>query len=88
MSVDVTHRPELSRFEVAAEGDLAVLTYERRDGSVELQHTVVPVALEGRGIGTELARTAVGWARAERLEVVPVCSFVQAWLAREQDRTA
>jgi predicted GNAT family acetyltransferase len=83
--VDVVHVPDRSRFEVQDPAGTAVLTYELSDGTVTFLHTVVPVELEGRGIGSQLAGTAVGWAREEGLEVVPVCSFVKAWLRRHPD---
>jgi predicted GNAT family acetyltransferase len=86
--VDVVHVPDSSRFEVRDPAGTAVLTYELSDGAVTFVHTVVPVELEGRGIGSQLAGTAVGWARQEGLEVVPVCSFVKAWLSRHPDATA
>ena len=83
MSVDVVHRPEDSRFEVEQGGEVAVLTYERQgEDQVALLHTVVPVRLEGQGVGSALAAAAVGWARDEQLDVVPVCSFVRTWLTR------
>ena len=86
--IDVVHVPESSRFEVRDPSATAVLTYERSDGTVTFLHTVVPVELEGRGVGSQLAEAAVGWARAEGLEVVAVCSFVQAWLERHPDALA
>lgn len=82
---DVVHVPGQSRFELASDGGLAVLTYERGDDDVALLHTVVPAALEGQGIGGRLAEAAVAWAREQQLEVVPVCSFVQAWLERHPE---
>ncbi|HWG94532.1 MAG TPA: GNAT family N-acetyltransferase [Mycobacteriales bacterium] len=82
---DVVHVPEESRFEVR-EGDLtAVLVYEVEDGRAALLHTVVPGALEGRGVGSALAERAVAWAVDEGLEVEPVCTFVAGWLARHPE---
>ena len=85
MSADVVHLPEQSRFEVAGEGQPAVLVYEQSGGEVALLHTVVPVEMEGHGVGSRLAEAAVGWARSEQLDVVPVCSFVQSWLNQHPD---
>ena len=82
MDVDVVHRPEQSRFEAEVEGEVAFLSYERTDGSAVMTHTIVPPQLEGRGIAGHLAQTAVGWARAEGLEVEPQCSYVRGWLAK------
>ena len=79
------HVPERSRFEVEASGGTGVLSYERRDDEVVLQHTVVPPEVETRGVGTALVRSALAWAAQEHLAVVPQCSFVQAFLAKHPD---
>jgi uncharacterized protein len=78
---DVRHVPETSRFEVEAGGETAVLVYEQRPGAVALLHTVVPTSMEGRGVGSALAESALRWAGEQNLDVEPVCSFVQAYLA-------
>jgi uncharacterized protein len=83
---DVVHVPERSRFELTSGGETAVLEYEEGESDVALLHTVVPTALAGQGVGSRLAEAAVSWAREQRLEVVPVCSFVQSWLQRHPDR--
>ena len=88
MSTDVVHVPEQSRFQVGEGDEPAVLVYERGEGDVALLHTVVPRELEGQGLGSRLAEAAVSWARAEQLEVGPVCSFVQSWLQRHPDALA
>ncbi len=85
MSADVVHVPEKSRFEVTGTPEPAVLVYERGDGEVALLHTIVPREREGEGVGSRLAEAAVAWAREQQLEVVPVCSFVQAWLERHPE---
>ena len=82
---EVVHAPERSRFELSEDGSTAVLTYRLTDDAVVLEHTVVPVELEGRGIGGRLAAEGVAWARGAGLGVVPVCSFVQGWLERHPE---
>lgn len=81
----VVHEPEHSRFAVHAEGKTAVLDYQRVGGRLVLPHTGVPRELEGRGIGSQLARAALDWAREEGLKVVPVCPFVRAYLKRHPE---
>jgi predicted GNAT family acetyltransferase len=85
---DVVHVPARSRFELTVDGAVAVLTYEEGEQDVALVHTVVPGELEGQGIGSRLVEAAVGWAREQQLEVVPVCSFVQDWLARHPEASS
>lgn len=85
MNTQVVHAAERSRFEVETEAGTAVLTYERRGGGrVALTHTVVPPEAEGRGVAADLAEAAVRWAEGEGLEVVPVCSYVQAWMDKNR----
>ena len=56
--------------------------YERRGNEIVLLHTEVPEVLEGRGVGSALARSALEDARARALTVVPVCPFVSAYIRK------
>jgi predicted GNAT family acetyltransferase len=83
-AVHVRHLPDRHRFaaDVGADDD-AVLAYEALPGgTLDLQHTVVPTAARGRGVGEALVRAAVEHARAENLKLVATCRYVAAWLAR------
>lgn len=82
MDVDVKHLPDRSRFEAVVDGQTAYLSYERRDGSVAMTHTIVPREVEGRGIAGQLTTAAVGWAREQDLTIDPQCSYVRSWLSR------
>lgn len=57
-----------------------MLTYELRSDTIDLQHTIVPPAIEGEGIGSALAHYALEYARINSLCVVPTCSFVAAYI--------
>jgi predicted GNAT family acetyltransferase len=85
---EVVHEPEESRFAVHTEGLTAVLEYQRVGERVVMPHTVVPAPLEGRGVGSRLARTALDWARDENLRVVPLCPFVRAYILRHPEYAA
>ena len=80
----VLHRPQAARFEALVDGHLSVATYQldaaRR--RVVFDHTGVPAALQGRGIAAELVRTALAWAQAEGLQVLPACSYVAVYMRR------
>jgi hypothetical protein len=83
--VIVRHNPQSSRFEAEVDGRLARCDYRMHDGVMQLVHTEVPPALEGRGIGAALVRAALEHAAAEGLRVRPRCSFVSAYLARHPE---
>lgn len=85
MPVQVEHRPGSSRFEAEIDGQTAFLDYEVDGATVVMPHTVVPRALEGRGIAGELTRTAVAWAREQSLTIDAQCSYVRSWLVKHPD---
>ena len=76
---------EEERFETKVDGDVAFLTYALEGRRLFLLHTDVPEAVEGQGIGSELVRTALDYARREDLSVVPMCGFVGAYLQRNPE---
>jgi predicted GNAT family acetyltransferase len=85
-TVTVAHEPENYRFVVVQDGETAELTYRgRTDSQIVFTHTSVPSALEGRGIGGALAKAGLEYARANNLEVVPLCSFVRGYIERKPE---
>jgi predicted GNAT family acetyltransferase len=83
--VDVIHNPGKHRFEAEAEGQTALLTYLLHDGHIVFNHTEVPEALEGQGLGSRLAQAALDYAKSHRLRVTAQCPFVAAYLARHPE---
>jgi predicted GNAT family acetyltransferase len=84
----VRNNEQSDRYELDAEGGLAIAAYEKRGGALLFTHTEVPKALEGQGIASMLIKGALADARARGLKVVPLCEFVTAYLERhpeEQD---
>ena len=82
-AVPVRHLPDSRRFaaDVGADED-AVLVYQEVGGALDLQHTIVPEAARGRGVGAALVRAAVDHARRHDVKLVPSCPYVAAWLDR------
>src|SRR5690242_5596013 len=74
-----------NEYEVHAEGEVAILTYERQGKRITFYHTEVPPKLEGRGIAGMLAGAALEAARADGLEVVPLCPYVAAYIRRHKE---
>ncbi|CAN5221082.1 GNAT family N-acetyltransferase [soil metagenome] len=73
------------RFEAVVGGETAFAEYKLRDGQIILTHTVVPDALEGHGVGSALAKTALAYAREQGLQVVPLCSFMAGYIERHPE---
>jgi len=81
----VTINPETHRFEAHLGGETAFTEYVLGDGAMVLPHTVVPQAFEGRGVGSALAKAALGYARGEGLKVKPVCPFIAGYIERHPE---
>lgn len=78
----VQHYPELNRFEIRIGEYVAELLYTLKDGVITFTHTGVPPALEGRGLGSKLARAGLEYARQHGLKVVSTCWFINGYLDR------
>jgi hypothetical protein len=74
-----------SRYELEAEGETAFATYRLDGGRIVFEHTIVPEALEGRGVGSALVRGALDDVRERGLKAVPNCSFVRGWIERHPE---
>lgn len=77
--------PDRGRFETEVAGRTAVLYYRVEGDTLRLVHTEVPEELEGRGIGSRLARHALETARDRGLDVWPDCPFVAAYIRRHPE---
>jgi predicted GNAT family acetyltransferase len=78
----VINNPANGRFELDVEGELATLDYIETGSTIELRHTQVPPALEGRGIGSALAQAALEYARLSGKRMIPTCPFVRHYINR------
>lgn len=85
MSGDVSHEEEARRFVLEEEGAVGFLAYIRQDDVIVFTHTIVPPALEGRGVGSRIVRAGLDFARDEKLKVVPQCSFVRGYIERHEE---
>jgi uncharacterized protein len=68
------------RFEIERHGKTAYLEYSLGGGVLELIHTEVPPELRGMGLASELAHSALEWARENHVKVDLVCPFAANYL--------
>ncbi len=85
MPYDITLNNAEHRFELAHEGHLAVAVFEPIPGGIAIVETLVPHALEGRGVGSALVRHALDHAKAQGWKVRPDCSFVKVYIDRHPE---
>jgi hypothetical protein len=82
---EVRENEAARRFELASGDAVAFIEYRRDGDAVDLVHTEVPQALEGKGIGSALVRGTLERLRAEGARVVPSCSFVARYIERHPE---
>lgn len=81
----ISHNPDQSRYEAHLDQELVGFAdYVLREDLIFFTHT--EVHLEGRGVGSAIARFALDDVRAagER-RVVPLCPFIKGWIDKHPD---
>lgn len=81
MKVHVVHNEGAERFEADLGGQVAVAEYQRAGATLYFTHTETPAAYRGYGIAAQVVETALAYAKAEGLTVVPYCHFVAGYIA-------
>lgn len=74
------------RYYTIVEGHEAEVTYSRASPQlIIVDHTGVPDALRGKGIGQALAAHAIEAARAGGWKIMPLCPFFRAQAMRHKE---
>ena len=84
---DVQHNPTQHRYEFHTDAGAALALYRLADGVMTFTHTEVPMALRGRGIGSQMMRGVLDDVRAQGMKVVPHCPFVADYIERHPQYT-
>ena len=83
--MEITHNEDRNRFELELPGGVAILSYEERNGVMDLQHTLVPVPERGKGMGAHLVKHALDYARENKFRVIPSCWYVRQWIDENEE---
>jgi predicted GNAT family acetyltransferase len=73
------------RFELQQDGKTAYLEYTIAGNVLGLVHTEIPKELRGRGLSSELTKSALEWARENHMKVDVICPSVAAYLERHKE---
>ena len=86
MTTSVIDAPDRQRYEVVRNGTmLGYAAYQKINQLIVFTHTEVDPSVKGQGIGGQLVRGALDHVRTLGLPVLPICPFVQGWMARHPD---
>ncbi len=83
--LEVIHDTEAHRFEVRLEDDVAFVEYQKAGNNMVFVHTEVPVAFEGLGIASKMAKVALDYARDNGHKIQAVCPFITAYIRRHTE---
>ena len=81
----IEHDKLSRRFLLRKDGHTAILDYSLEDNLITFTHTGVPIELEGRGIGSQLAHAGLEYARENNFKVLSLCWFVSGYIERHAE---
>ena len=73
------------RFEIERDGQIAYLEYTLAGKVLQLIHTEVPEALRHQGLAAELAKSALDWARENKVKVDVICPSVAEYMGKHPE---
>ncbi len=81
---EMKDRAEAGRFEIEEAGGVVFADYRREPGRLIIDHVEAPVRLRGTGAAGRLMAAIIDQAQAEGRQIVPLCGYAAAWLARRR----
>lgn len=82
--LQIVHNPAENRFEVWIDGLLSKLDYIVNDDTIVMTHVGVHPQHRGGGVAGRITQVALEYARENNLRVIPMCSYVGAYIRRNQ----
>ncbi len=85
MDINITHDQKNHKFTVTIEDSECYLNYNLpRNNVIDFYFTYVPGDLRGRGIAASLVEEGLRYAAANKLQVIPSCSYVNIYIHRHE----
>lgn len=88
MKHEVIENTAESRFELKVDDATAIIGYSRAGDLISLDHTEVPDALAGRGIGSALAKGTLDLLQSRDQKIQVRCSFIAKYLEKHPEYQA
>lgn len=84
-AIEIIQNKEKSRFEIHIDGKVAFQEYIQTEKDLVIPHTEVPQSLEGRGLGSLLAKNALDYTEINGLKIMPLCPFMANYIAKHRE---
>ena len=85
MKHDVIDNAAKAQFELHTEGASAIIAYTRTGDIFSLDHTEVPDALAGRGIGSAIVKGTLDLLQARNQKIRVRCSFIAKYIEKHPE---
>lgn len=85
MELVIEHNTNKRRFETVINDHNAFVEYNLFNHGINFTHTEVPIELEGKGIGSALAKFVLDFAKDNRFRVMPLCPFIKGYIDRHPE---
>jgi predicted GNAT family acetyltransferase len=85
MEEKVIHEKDNERFVIYSDGNEVYVEYTIGENEINLHHTFTHPALRGKGLAAHVVRAALEFAKENNLKVNPTCSYVQAFIAKNDE---
>jgi len=82
--IEVVHNEDGNRFETFIDGQLSKLDYIMNGDTIVMTHVGVNPVHRGNGVAAKITQTALEYAKENSLRVIPMCSYVGAYIRRNQ----
>ena len=83
MDLDVRHDKDNEQFVTEVDNQKAYLSYSISDDEIDFYRTFTPPESRGKGIAKIVVEYAFNYAKENNLKVIPSCSYVQAFVKRD-----
>jgi len=84
-TLEITHNPEINRFETWIDGQLSKLDYMEDGDTIVMMPVGVNPAHRGQGVAGKVTQAALEYAKGKSLRVIPMCSYVGAYIRRHPE---
>lgn len=85
LTIEREEGPTKGSYFALVEGHRAEMTYARAAAMIIIDHTGVPDAFRGQGVGAKMVERAVEDARAAGKIIIPLCPFAAAQFRRHPE---
>jgi predicted GNAT family acetyltransferase len=84
-TLEVTQNPAENRFETWIDGQLSKLDYMVDGDTIVMMHVGVHPDHRGQGVAGKITQVALDYAADKSLRVIPMCSYVGAYIRRHPE---